>query len=154
MSEKTVLVSAIENGTVIDHIAQGSALILIRLLKLSAQKNRVTVGLNLSSKSMGHKDLIKITNRYLTEKEAHDIAVFAPEATICLIRNYKVEKKMKAALPEQVKNILVCPNPCCITRFEPTETLFFVEEFKQKIFLRCSFCEKLFERSEIREYKA
>jgi len=139
---------------VIDHIAQGSALILIRLLKLSAQKNRVTVGLNLSSKSMGHKDLIKITNRYLTEKEAHDIAVFAPEATICLIRNYKVEKKMKAVLPEQVKNILVCPNPCCITRFEPTETLLFVEEFKQKIFLCCSFCEKLFERSEIREYKA
>ncbi len=153
MSEKTLSVSAIQDGTVIDHITQGSALILIRLLKLTAEENRVTVGLNLSSRSMGHKDIIKITDRYLTEKEAGDVAVFAPLATLSLIRNYKVEKKMKAKLPDVVKDILVCPNPCCITRVEPVETLFFVEEFKQKIFLRCDFCEKFFERSEIREYK-
>lgn len=151
--EKTLSVSAIKDGTVIDHIAQGSALIIIHLLKLSNLQNCSTVGLNLSSRSMGHKDLIKIENRFLTEKEAHDIAVFAPLATISIIRNYKVEKKMKASLPDVIENILLCPNPCCITRKEPANTLFFIEEFKQKIFLRCGFCEKLFERSEVRDYK-
>ncbi|MFI5333572.1 MAG: aspartate carbamoyltransferase regulatory subunit [Chlamydiales bacterium] len=149
----TVSVSAIQDGTVIDHITQGSALILIQLLKLNAYKNQVTVGLNLSSHSMGRKDIIKITGRYLTEKEAHDIALFAPLATLSIIRNYEVEKKIKARLPDQVRDILICPNPCCITRSEPVETLFFVEEYKQKVFLRCDFCEKLFERGEIRGYK-
>ncbi|MBI2742723.1 MAG: aspartate carbamoyltransferase regulatory subunit [Chlamydiales bacterium] len=151
--EKKVSVSAIRDGTVIDHITQGSALIIIRLLKLPRDQNRVTVGLNLSSRSMGFKDLIKIENCFLTEKEANDIAVFAPEATLSIIRDYKVQQKMKARLPDVLENILVCANPCCITRKEPVNTLFYVEEFKQKIFLRCGFCEKLFERSEIRDYK-
>ncbi len=151
--EKTLSVSAIKEGTVIDHIAQGSALIIIRLLKLPLQRNRATVGLNLSSQSMGYKDLIKIENRFLSEKETQDIAVFAPQATISIIRNYQVQKKVKARLPEVVKDILVCPNTSCITRKEPIETLFFVDEFKQKIFLRCGFCEKVFERGEIVEYK-
>lgn len=152
MAEKTLSVSAIEAGTVIDHIAPGSALILIRLLKFAAEEHRVTMGLNLSSRSMGRKDIIKISNRFLTEKETHEVAVFAPQATISIIRNFEVQKKMKAVLPDRVEKILVCPNPCCITRSEPVTTLFLVEEFKQKIFLRCAFCERLFERSEIREY--
>lgn len=151
--EKTVSVSAIKEGTVIDHIPQGSAIIIIQLLKLHVHKNRVTVGLNLSSRSMGYKDLIKIESRVLTEKEARDIAVFAPCATISIIRDYQVEKKMKADLPKNIEKILVCPNPSCTTRSEPISTHFQVEEFKQKIFLRCCYCEKLFERSEIREYK-
>jgi aspartate carbamoyltransferase regulatory subunit len=151
--EKTLPVSAIKEGTVIDHIPQGSALIIIRLLKISDHENRTTVGLNLSSRSMGYKDLIKIQNRFLTEKEAQDIAVFAPHATISIIRDYQVEKKLKASLPKLVENLLICPNPFCICRSEPIASLFHVEEFKQKIFLRCDFCEKLFERSEIREYK-
>lgn len=151
--EKTLSVSAIKEGTVIDHIPQGSAIIIIQLLKLHVHKNRVTVGLNLTSRSMGYKDLIKIENRFLTEKEAKDIAVFAPCATISTICNYQVEKKMKAELPKKIENILVCPNHFCTTRSEPISTLFQVEEFKQKIFLRCGYCEKLFERAEIREYR-
>ncbi len=151
--EKTLSVSAIKDGTVIDHITQGSALIIVELLKLSNLQNRVTLGLNLSSRSMGYKDMIKVQNRFLTEKESHDIAVFAPQATISIIRNYKVQKKMKARLPEVVENILVCPNFCCISRTEQVSSVFSVEEFKQKIFLRCGFCEKLFERSEVKDYK-
>lgn len=151
--EKTLSVSAIKDGTVIDHITQGSALIILRMLKLPRDQNRVTVGLNLTSRSMGFKDIIKIENCFLTGKEAGDVAVFAPEATLSIIRDYKVQAKIKADLPAVLENILICANPCCITRKEPAVTRFSVEEFKQKIFLRCGFCEKLFERSEIKDYK-
>ncbi len=150
MLEKTLPVSAIKEGTVIDHITQGFALVILKFLKIS--EHRTTIGLNLASQSMGAKDLIKIENRFLTEKEAHDIAVFAPQATLSLIRDFHVEQKIKARLPEVVQNLLVCPNPCCITHQETTHTLFHVEEFKQKIFLRCSFCEKVFDRKEMRAY--
>jgi len=149
---KTVSVAAIKDGTVIDHIPPGQALKLIYLLQLSEQRFKVTLGLHLSSSSMGHKDILKIEDRFLTEKEAHDVAVFAPNATINIIKNYTVSSKIQAKLPETVKKILICPNLRCITKQEKIETLFTVEEFKQKVHLRCFFCEKIFERDAIKEY--
>ncbi len=145
-------VAAIKDGTVIDHIPSGIALIIFHLLQLFAEKRRISLGLNLTSTRMGHKDLIKIENRFLTEKEAHDIAVFAPKATISIIKNYKLVEKTFPSLPNAIEKILICPNLRCVTRSEPVDTLFHVEEFKQQVLLRCHFCEKVFERSEIREY--
>lgn len=150
---KTLSVAAIKEGTVIDHIPAGSAFIILQLLKLSTPKHRISLGLNFSSSSMGHKDLIKIENRALTEKEVHDIAVFAPQATINIIKNYRISSKMAAKLPQAVSRILVCPNPRCITNSESIDTLFHIEEHKQKVFLCCHFCEKIFERNEIKDYR-
>lgn len=150
---KTLSVAAIKEGTVIDHIPSGEALTLLKLLKLDQKQHCTTVGLWLASKSMRLKDLIKIENYFLSEKEIHDIAVFAPKATINMIKNYKVTHKAQAELPAAVERILVCPNPRCITRHEPIATLFFVETFKQKVHVRCNFCEKVFEREAIVEYR-
>lgn len=150
---KTLSVAAIKDGTVIDHIPAGIAFIILQLLKLSSGKHRISLGLDFTSSSMGHKDLIKIENWALTEKEAHDIAVFAPQATINIIKNYKVSSKIAAKLPSAVSRILICPNPRCITNSEAIDTLFHVEEHKQQVLLRCDFCEKIFERSEIKDYK-
>ncbi len=149
---KTLSVAAIKEGTVIDHIPAGYALIILQLLKLSQGKYRISLGLNFTSSSIGLKDLIKIENRALTEKEAHDIAVFAPQATINIIKNYQVASKILAKLPDAVARILVCPNPRCITNHEIVDTLFHVEEHKQ-VRLRCHFCEKTFERNEIKGYQ-
>ncbi len=144
--EKMLSVAAIEEGTVIDHIPVFQALKIVQLLKLTDGGSPVTIGLNLPSKSMGRKDLIKVEKRFLTEKEASDIAVFAPLATINIIRKYKLEKKVKAELPKVIEGILTCPNPTCITRSEHIRTVFFVEEFKNIIHLQCKYCEKVVER--------
>jgi aspartate carbamoyltransferase regulatory subunit len=150
---KTLSVAAIHTGTVIDHIPCGVAIILLQLLKLIDQKNQVSVGLNLNSASMGFKDLIKIENRFLTEKEIHDIAVFAPHATINIIKNYKPLTKTQAKLPLRVEKILVCPNKQCITNCEQISTLFKVEEHKNAVHLKCHYCEKAFPRNEIKDYR-
>lgn len=144
--EEKVSVAAIKNGTVIDHIPTQQALKIVSLLNLAEEDNLVTIGLRLPSKTRGFKDLIKVENRFLTEKEAHDIAVFAPDATINIIRNYRVEKKIKAHLPKVIQKILQCPNRRCITHAERIDTAFFVEVHKQIIFLTCKYCEKIFER--------
>lgn len=146
--EQKLSVAAIKNGTVIDHIPTHQALKIVELLNLAAENNQVTVGLRLPSKRLGFKDLIKVENRFLSEKESHDIAVFAPDATISIIRNFSVEKKMKAHLPKVIEKILICPNRRCITHAEPIDTAFFVEEHKYKIFLTCKYCEKVFERDQ------
>ncbi len=151
MNDKTLSVSAIKEGSVIDHITARRALNIISLLKLADNEMRVTVGLNLKSQSMGLKDLIKVENFFISPAHAAQIAIFASQATINVIENYKVIKKFQVQLPEAVHSILVCPNPHCITHSEPVRTVFTVEENNHCVILRCRFCEKLFSRDEIQE---
>lgn len=147
---KTLSVSAIQNGTVIDHIAEGQALKIIRLLRLLEKKYTITVGLNLPSKRLGLKDLIKIENHNLTTEEANEITIFAPLATINIIKNFEVESKVITSLPSSITNVFICPNISCITLSEPIESFFFIEEQGQKIKLTCKFCEKPFYRNEVK----
>lgn len=151
MKEKTLSVSAIKDGTVIDHILAGKALKIIRLFRLAAEQKRVTVGLNLKSGSRGLKDIIKIENVSLTPSQADQIAIFSPQATVNVIENYKVAQKFTVQLPEAIAGILSCPNHCCITHIDRIPTLFTVEENNSHVTLRCKYCEKLFHRDEMSE---
>ncbi len=145
-------VSAIKKGVVIDHIPPGQAVNIIRKLQLTDKKHTMTVGSNLSGKKEPFKDLIKIERRLLTELEIQAIAVLAPGATISIIDDYKVIQKMKVTLPENIKNLFVCPNANCITRTETVLTFFSVNALQETIRLTCRFCEKTFDREDIKEY--
>lgn len=148
---KTLSVSAIEQGTVIDHIPAGQSTCMIHLLKLTNQKNQVTIGVNLKSK-LGFKDLIKMENRHISEREAHEIAIFAPEATVNIIEDFKVVKKYRVMMPEKIVGIFVCPNPTCISNHEPIPSVFMLNAKHQHVKLHCKYCEKSFEREDIKDY--
>lgn len=143
-------VSAIKNGTVIDHIAAGQALRLVHLLGLEDSSYKVTIGLHLPSKSLGSKDLIKIENRILTDQEANEVVVFSPSATINVIRNFKVETKVKTRLPTSMKRVFLCPNSMCITHSESIPSHFHIAEDRKQIKLTCHYCEKSFDRDQVR----
>lgn len=147
---KTLSVSAIENGTVIDHIFAGQALRIFQLLKLFETPYRVTIGMNLSSRSLKTKDLIKIEDYTLSNEQANEITVFSPYATINIIKNYEVVNKITTRLPESVVNAFVCPNGACITHIEALESHFFIEDRGKQIKLRCKFCEKSFDRNVVK----
>lgn len=153
MTKKTLMVEAIENGTVIDHIPAGQALRILELLKMDISHYAVTLGLNLESKRVGKKDIIKISGRFLSELEASEIAVFAPAAKINIIRDYQVIEKITAELPENLKKILLCPNQNCVTRHENVSSHFHVEALRGDIRLTCHYCERVFLRPEIKEYR-
>jgi aspartate carbamoyltransferase regulatory subunit len=150
---KQLLVSAIKNGTVIDHIAAGSALKIIRLLNLAAHNKIVTVGLNLPSKAMGYKDIIKVEDRIITDEEINRIAILAPHASINIIKNYQVDKKITVKLPKVIDYVVVCPNLKCITNHEEISTKFKVIEDHDHLKLQCHYCEKMYKQEEIIEYK-
>jgi aspartate carbamoyltransferase regulatory subunit len=151
---KTLSVSAIKNGTVIDHIPAGQALRIIRLLNLLRKKYRITVGFNLSSKRLGAKDLIKIENHILSDAEANEVTVFAPEATINIIEDFEVTKKISTRLPENIIGVFVCPNPLCITHNEPIASCFHISEYRKQVKLTCKYCEKQFDRDYVKESTA
>lgn len=147
---ETFSVSAIKNGTVIDHISAGQALRIINLLNLENSRHTITIGMNLLSKRIGSKDLIKIENRELTANEANEIVVFAPEATINVIVNFKVVKKISTHLPNFMRRVFCCPNKNCVTQAEPMESCFYIKENKKQILLTCHYCEKEFDRDEVK----
>lgn len=147
---KTRSVSAIENGVVIDHIPAGQALKIMRLLHVVNSKQRITLGLNLRSPSLKLKDLIKIENRMLTPQEIDYVAIFAPDATISRIENFKVSTKINCELPKTIRDVLVCPNLNCINHID-SKGYFKVEGFSNKVKLRCFYCEKQFDRDQVEE---
>jgi len=147
---KTLPVSAIKNGTVIDHIRPGQAPRIMHLLNVLQSKNKVTVGLNLPSKLIGLKDLLKIENRVLTNDEANEVVIFAPEATINIIKDFEVIKKITTHLPQTITGVFLCPNPVCITHHEPVESFFHIEDQGKQIKLLCHYCEKAFDRDQVK----
>lgn len=147
---KTLSVSAIQNGTVIDHITSDQTLRIMHMLRLLDKKHMVTVGFNLPSKRMKFKDLIKIENHELLPEEANQITVFAPDATINIIKNYEVVKKLSTSLPEYIKSIFICPNLECITHSEPVESFFHIQETGKVMKLACKYCEKSFDRNQVK----
>lgn len=142
-------VKPIRNGTVIDHITGNRALSVLKILGLPNEKNTVTVAINVLSSQMGTKDIVKIEGRELAPKEVDKIALIAPSATINIIRDYEIVEKGKVHLLDEISEIFHCPNPNCITNTdEPVTTKFFVID-KKPVILRCYYCERIMEESEI-----
>ncbi len=146
-------VFAIKAGTVIDHITAGHAVKIVRLLNLADENRIVTIGLNFSSKKMGLKDIIKVEGRELTEEEISRIAIFAPQASINIIKKHEVVKKFHAEIPETIEYVVTCPNPKCLTNHESLTSKFHVSHKNNVIHLKCHYCEKVFLEAEINEYK-
>ena len=138
------VISYITEGTVIDHIPPGEALTIIRLLNLDNYQKRLSIGINLPSTSYGLKDLIKIEEKELEEKEVNQVALFAPDATISIIRDRKVHLKFQVILPEKIEGCFKCPNAHCITNHERVTHVFTLSERGQKIFFCCKYCRKTF----------
>lgn len=142
-------VKPIKNGTVIDHITANKALSVIKILDLPNEKRTVTIAMNVPSSEMGSKDIVKIEGRELETEEVDKIALIAPSATINIIRDYKIVEKGRVHLLNQISDIVECPNPSCITSTdEPVKTRFYVIE-KKPVVLRCYYCERIIEESEI-----
>ncbi|WP_042858418.1 aspartate carbamoyltransferase regulatory subunit [Dickeya sp. NCPPB 3274] len=142
-------VEAIKRGTVIDHIPAQVGFKLLTLFKLTATDQRITIGLNLPSNHLGRKDLIKIENIFLTEEQANQLAMYAPQATVNQIDNYEVVRKLHPQLPSHIEGVLTCPNSNCISRSEPVNSAFGVKQRGDDVQLKCKYCEKEFERQAV-----
>ncbi|BGI51067.1 MAG: aspartate carbamoyltransferase regulatory subunit [Arsenophonus endosymbiont of Ceratovacuna japonica] len=139
-------VEAINCGTVIDHIPAQIGFKLLSLFKLTQTDQRITIGLNLPSNHLGKKDLIKIENTFLTPKQANELTMYAPYATVNCIKDYKVEKKLSINLPKQIDEVLICPNSNCISHNEPINSSFIIKRRYNEVILICKYCEKSFDR--------
>ena len=136
-----MMVAAIKNGTVLDHIPSERLFDVVSMLHLEKMSNAITIGYNLKSAVMGSKSIIKIADKFFTDIELNQLSAVAPNITMCVIKDYEIIEKRTVVMPEELVGIVQCPNPKCITNNEPMKTRFrSVGEGKD--ILRCSYCNK------------
>ncbi|MBP8813051.1 MAG: aspartate carbamoyltransferase regulatory subunit [Laribacter sp.] len=148
----TLKVEALKDGTAIDHIPAGVGTKVLRMFGLMESGERLYVGLNLPSRRLGKKDLIKVENILLTAEQANQLALFAPNATVNVIRNFEVVEKHKLELPNQIEGVFSCPNSNCISHNEPVRSRFSVRRAKDGgVRMKCHYCEKSFSQDIVAE---
>ena len=137
MSNKTERqVAAIKNGTVIDHIPAEKTYQVVNLLQLETLDTPVTIGYNYPSNKIGCKGIIKVS-----DEEISRLSVVAQNVVLNIIHDYEVVEKKTVKTPDELRGIVKCNNPKCITNNEPMNTVFHVVN-KEKGILKCHYCDK------------
>ena len=146
---KQLSVSAIQNGTVIDHIPAKNLFKVIQILGLDENDNQITFGTNLDSKKLGKKAIIKISEVFFADEDINRIALVAPDAKLNIIHDYKVVEKKVVTVPDSIVGIAKCMNPKCITNSETVVTKFKLVS-RKNIALKCHYCEKITNQENLR----
>lgn len=142
-------VSAIKDGTVIDHIPAENLFKVITILGLDKFNNMITFGNNLDSDKLGSKAIIKVADKFFEDDEINKIALIAPNAKLNIIRDYEVAEKRIVKIPTEIKGIVKCFNPKCITNNETITTSFKVSSISP-VALKCKYCEKFTTHDQLR----
>ena len=138
---RQLLVRRIKDGTVIDHIESGKALLVLRTLDITGKEgNVITVALNVPSSKHNKKDIIKVENRFLEKNETNKLALIAPHATINIIKDYKLVEKRKIQLPDSITGVFKCTNLKCVTNSDEYIKPVINIIDKEKVILRCRYC--------------
>ena len=132
-------IDSIQNGYVIDHISAGRSMEIYAHLGLASLDCCVAIIKNVKSRRMGKKDIIKIDEEIPLNLDM--LGYIDPGITINVIRNGQRVDKKHLKLPRQVKNIILCKNPRCITQIErEVDHIFVLSDDKTGLY-RCLYCE-------------
>ena len=132
-------IDSINTGYVIDHIGAGKAMTLYKLLGLDKLECPVAMIMNATSKRMGRKDIIKIDGDIDINIDV--IGYVDPNATVNVIRDGMLVEKRDITVPTELKNVLFCKNPRCITSTEQELPHIFRLTDSNKRIYRCIYCD-------------
>lgn len=132
-------IEEIKNGIVIDHITAGKGEELYKLLGLDKLEIPVAIMKNMNSAKMGKKDIIKIDGDVKLSTDI--IGYIDPGATVNIIKEGKTTDKYGVSLPRELKNVISCKNPRCITSCEQELDQIFKLTDEEAREYRCLYCE-------------
>ncbi|MBS57412.1 MAG: aspartate carbamoyltransferase regulatory subunit [Chloroflexi bacterium] len=149
MTEKVMKVQPIRNGTVIDHIIAGKGVKIMDLLGFNQEGTAILSIMNVKSKKLGRKDIIKIEDRELSEEDINKIALLSPRCNINIIRNYTVSEKIVANVPKVNVGIAKCNNQNCISNNQRSLESKLELKNEDELTLRCMYCKRGIKGSEL-----
>ncbi len=136
-------VDSISRGIVIDHIEAGHGMAIYKYLELDNADFVVAMIMNVPSKKMGRKDLIKIENNI--DMDLNILGVIDPNITVNIIENEEIIEKKQIELPKTFEGVVSCKNPRCITTEEKNMVQKFqlIDEKTGKY--KCIYCDNVYE---------
>ena len=141
MVKNTLTVGRIEEGFVLDHIQAGRSMDIYKYLHLDKLDCCVAIIKNAKSNKMGKKDIIKV--ECPIENLDLDILGFIDHnITVNIIEDSKIVEKKELKLPSEIKNVIRCHNPRCITSIEQGLDHIFILSDPEKEIYRCKYCEE------------
>ena len=139
-------VGKIEEGFVLDHIEAGKSLTIYHLLQLDKLDCTVAIIKNARSNKKGKKDILKVECDINTLNI--DVLGFIDHnITVNVIKDGKIVEKRELSLPKEIKNVIKCRNPRCITSIEQGLPHVFVLSDEKKEIYRCKYCEEKYSES-------
>lgn len=133
-------IDSIKNGIVIDHIKAGKGMEIYNLLELDKLDCSIAIIKNVMSRKLGKKDIIKIDSDFDVDLDV--LGYIDPGVTIDVIKDGVLVEKKKVELPAQLKNVIKCKNPRCITSIEQElPHIFNLTGQGDKRVYRCIYCE-------------
>ena len=154
-NEQVLMIPKIELGIVIDHIPAGQGIKILKILSKAEEMKDIalSLGINYRSGKLERKDLIKIQTEYLSPEIIQQISILVPGVTVKAIKEFKVHSKVVVQAPKEIKNLLICKNPNCITNSEKHVNTFFTALNENSKKVRCEYCERVFELRELKGQK-
>ena len=132
-------IDEIKNGLVLDHITAGKGMEIYHFLELDRLECPVAIIQNAGSRKMGKKDIIKIDGDL--DIDCNILAPICPGITVNIIKNGVRIEKRSLELPLEIKDVIKCKNPRCITTTEQElPHIFRLANNREKIY-RCLYCE-------------
>lgn len=139
-------ITSIKDGIVIDHIKAGLGMQIYNLLDLKNIDDEVAIILNAKSTRFGKKDILKIANNIKINLDA--VSIIDPTATVNIIENEEVVKKLNLELPERAIDILTCQNPKCVSTSEREVQSEFILIDKEVKTYKCAYCGHIYDVEE------
>lgn len=140
-------VGKIEEGFVLDHIEAGKSLSIYHHLELDKLDCTVAIIKNAKSAKLGKKDILKVECD-ITALDLDILGFIDHNITVNVIKDGEIVRKMDLSLPNEIKNVIRCKNPRCITSIEQELPHIFKLSDAEKEVYRCIYCEEKFDRHE------
>ena len=132
-------IDSIQRGIVLDHIRAGRSMDIYRYLHLDELDCSVAIIKNVKSEAMGRKDIIKIDDDIDIDLDV--LGYIDPGITVNIIEDGVIREKKKLQLPLELRNIITCKNPRCITSVEPSlPQIFRLADAERRVY-RCLYCD-------------
>ena len=139
-------VGKIEEGFVLDHIKAGKSLSLYHHLQLDKLDCTVAIIKNAKSSKMEKKDILKVECD-INMLNLDVLAFIDHNITVNVIKDDKIFEKKELHLPKQVKNVISCKNPRCITSIEQELDQIFILTDEERQIYRCKYCDEKYRSS-------
>jgi len=150
MDKKDRIIGYIENGIAIDHIPLGKVWKIAELLGIGEEREgRVSLGDGYESSKIGKKGILKIERASISEYQLNLIALVAKDVVVSIIVDGKVQKKIKAEIPQILRGIVLCPNANCVSNDGHEKIDSFIHFDSNKGF-RCHYCSREFQKDELK----